>query len=389
MRHQRSITVLLSGLLLLLGLGGCASDSTTSTSATSQIAQAQGEPAQPPSGAVQEPGSVQPPPGTEVPAPPTTAGEQGQGAQGEPPAGEIQERGIIQKLPSSMTAAPAPSGMAPPPGIVGPTENITKVARSLQVRAKSLTTHVVFVPGSVLTRPVTITVDFNSPGYSGVTHQSAVYNPEQGNHFFVDDFETTGAPRPMTVTITLSETIPKQGKEKGGLQTFTYPGPSTFTLVPLYNVTLGPLKFSLTDDCDLVGKSDISFGWWAPEGTWHQLPTFKMEGFSSRTIQEFAWSGRELGQATLRKYYWPLMGFIEHDPGVSYSAPLSAYFPRFSSDPNYIGSLPILVPNNRYQVMRVPIKGYDCSATGEYWAQTAVQICHDLTRCQDKPTTQP
>lgn len=37
-----------------------------------------------------------------------------------------------RKFPKSLTA--------PPPGIVGTTDNITKVARSVQVRAKSLTT---------------------------------------------------------------------------------------------------------------------------------------------------------------------------------------------------------------------------------------------------------
>ena len=56
-----------------------------------------------------------------------------------PEAGDIQERAVPRKLPSSVTAAPPPSGMAPPPGYVGPTENITKVARAIVVRAKSLT----------------------------------------------------------------------------------------------------------------------------------------------------------------------------------------------------------------------------------------------------------
>jgi hypothetical protein len=41
--------------------------------------------------------------------------EQSQVLQGEPPSGEIHERGIVPKLSPSATAAPAPTGMAPPP----------------------------------------------------------------------------------------------------------------------------------------------------------------------------------------------------------------------------------------------------------------------------------
>src|SRR5262247_3985315 len=90
MRHHRS-ALLVTGLFLA-SLGVCAAESMLSTSeppTTSQVAQAQGQPAQPPSGAVQEPGSAQPSPGTT--SPPTG----GEPAPGEPPVGEVQERAVL------------------------------------------------------------------------------------------------------------------------------------------------------------------------------------------------------------------------------------------------------------------------------------------------------
>jgi hypothetical protein len=91
MQHHRSVFLVTGSLLL--GLSGCAGDSMKTSSEptpTSQIAQSPGETAQPPLGATQEFGTVQPSPGTMLPS---TRSEPGSAVPSEPPAaGEVQER---------------------------------------------------------------------------------------------------------------------------------------------------------------------------------------------------------------------------------------------------------------------------------------------------------
>ena len=306
MRHHRSV-LFVTGLFLVV-LAGCAADSMRSSSepsSTSQVAQAPDQITQHPSGAAQESSTMQPLPGTAL-SPSTAPMESGLGTQAEPPSGEVQERGVpLKPLPG--VTAPAPSGMAPPPGFVGATDNITKVGRAIQVRAKSLTMLVTVAPGVSITQPVTISIALG--GY-GPTRQTQSYVPSTGNHFLYNDPEGDGKPRRAFADITLTE--PKPG---GGVYTSTIPG--SVMLDPLYDVTISSLQFSLIENCDVVGRSEIVFLWYTPDAVTHS-DIKKAEFLTTAsgkliTLPQFAWARPEVSASAKLHVLW--LGFYESDPG--------------------------------------------------------------------------
>jgi hypothetical protein len=191
------------------------------------------------------------------------------------------------------------------PRHVGPTENITKVANALTVRAKSLTTLVKVLPGLALTKPVTIIVDYSSP--AGKNRISQTYEARNGNRILYNDPVGNRYPRQLTMSITLTEDNPG-----GPPFTYSYP-PGKLTLDPLFDVSITPLRFTLQTNCDRVGKSEIQFMWYSPEAKYRE------KGFSTKkgnlvTIGEFAWSRQEVSASA--KLLWPTWAFIEKDTNV-------------------------------------------------------------------------
>jgi hypothetical protein len=189
---------------------------------------------------------------------------------------------------------------------VGPTENITKVANALTVRAKSLTTQVKVLPGLVLTKPVTITVNYSSP--AGQNRIAQTYETRSGNRILYNDPLGNRYPRQLTMSIVLTEDNP-------GGQPFTYNfPPGKLTLDPLFDVSITPLRFTMTSKCDRFGSSEIRFMWYSPEAKYRE------KGFSTKkgrlvTIGEFAWSKQEVSASA--KLLWPTWAFIEKDPQIT------------------------------------------------------------------------
>ncbi len=192
------------------------------------------------------------------------------------------------------------------PRHVGPTENISKVANALTVRAKSLTTVVKVLPGLVLTKPVTITVNYSSP--AGQNRKKQIYTPRNDNRILYHDLDGNRYPRQMTMSITLTEDNP------GGQPfTYSYP-PGKLTLDPLFDVSITPLRFTLRTNCDIVGNSEIRFMWYSPEAKYRE------KGFSTKkdrlvTIGEFAWTKQEVSASA--KLLWPTWAFIEKDRQIT------------------------------------------------------------------------
>jgi hypothetical protein len=388
MQHHR-LVLLVTGLFLVT-LAGCASDSTTSSSAppsTSQIAQAQGEPRQPPSGATQEPGTVQPPSGTEPP-PSSTAGEPGPAAQDEPPAGEVQERAVpglapgpgevMPPTPPSITRPPSP-GIAPLPGVAGPTpspqrdpsgrllehlppcgptENISKVANAIEVRAKSLTTAVVFTPGLALTQPVTINVALGN--YCPALNTQS-YVTSTGNRFMHHDCEGDGKPRRGRVDITLTEPHPA-----GGAYSFIMPL-GTVILDPLYDILIGDLQFKLLDNCDDVGDSEINLHWYFPDGKANAW-TFHSSKGKTTYVNGFAWGRPEVSASA--NLLQPYATFIEYDVDPA----------GFVGPPNIsLPSLPPLVPGKTQVVTWVrKAENQDCRAEYKYGISYQLHLYSNL-----------
>ncbi len=223
------------------------------------------------------------------------AGEAAVPEPGAPTTDEIQERGLPLKGLSD-SRAPAPSGMASQPGFVGATDNITRVGRAIQVRAKSLTMLVTVAAGVSVTQPVTISIALG--GY-GPTRQTQSYVPSTGNRFLYNDLEGDGKPRRAFADITLSD--PKPG---GGVYTSTIPG--SVMLDPLYDVAITPLSFTLFTNCARIGDSDIKLAWAAPDQSQHGY-SFKTRAGKHVTVSAFAWARAEV--STSAKLIPPRMSF--------------------------------------------------------------------------------
>lgn len=229
-----------------------------------------------------------------------------------------RRRGAILAVTVALVTAfavAAPAGVVRPPVTgqqptlkdagprhVGPTENISKVAAALTVRAKSLTALVKVLPGLALTKPVTIIVDYSSP--AGKNRISQTYETRNGNRLIYNDPVGNRYPRQLTMSITLTEDNP-------GGQPFTYSfPPGKLTLDPLFDVAITPLRFTMTSKCDRFGNSEIKFMWYSPEAKYRE------KGFSTKkgrlvTIGEFAWTRQELSASA--KLLWPTWAFIETD----------------------------------------------------------------------------
>ncbi len=200
---------------------------------------------------------------------------------------------------------PRPTGSAPGPLNVGPTDNITKVANAIQVRAKSLTTLVTFAPGLALTQPVTISIGYYTPW--GNTARDNLfrqnYVASTGNHFLFNDYEGDGKPRNLHMPIVLTEPNPK-----GGI--YSYAMDVNLRLDPLYDVTVNPLKFTLLQDCADIGHTQIMFKWLPPNLQGIQADKeldFYSGAGKSNDIWEFSWARAEVsGSAGL---HVPVVGF--------------------------------------------------------------------------------
>lgn len=197
-------------------------------------------------------------------------------------------------------------------GIVGaniaaPTPNIAAVARTLDLRTRSLTSQVSFRPGITPSKPVNITVEFSSPA-SQYRAPAQTYDSRQGNRFLYNDpisgppgssNSIWGRPRAMSIKVTFTE-----GNS-------AYVMPLNATLDPLFDVSITPLRFTLNNDCDRFGKSEIRFEYRRPDGQIGKKH-FSTSKNKTTTINEFAWSAQEVsGTANV---FWPEWHFYESDP---------------------------------------------------------------------------
>jgi hypothetical protein len=256
-------------------------------------------------------------------------------------------------LASDLWAATSTAGPTIPL-YAGPTDNITKVANALQLKAKSLTIQVTVAPGLALTQPVTISIAYvvlKSGG--GSERLTQTYDSSTGNRFVNWDGEGDGHPRRVHLDITLSE--PNPG---GGM--YSYNVPVDMDLDPLYDVTIGPLTFKLFTDCDVIGDSEIRLHWIPPDSvattTPPQFVSFSTGANQIKTISAFRWNRAEVSASA--KLHKVIVWFTEHDP----PGPITYTNPRLGNydDP--------LVPDKTQPVgYTIPEEnGQHCSAWIQY-----------------------
>lgn len=292
-------------------------------------------------------------PGSSSEVPGGAAGKETSGAEAVPPvvegekapppeAGDVQERAVRRdpRTPSEtfepVKPAPkvlvpgilAPPEVAPRPGTsiaqpdrgVAPTANLSRVAYAMTVRAKSLTTLVTAPPGLAVTQPVEISIGYYSPagmyppGFQRITQS---YVRGTGNRFLNNDPEGEGKPRRVRMDISLRE--PNPG---GGFYTFAFSLEQD--LDPLYDVSVSPLQFSLIDNCDIAGNSEIRFVWWAPDDPSQNPRTFSFTTRVGRstTINPFAWAHAEVSaRNNLRQLYFYFWEKDDFHPTSGFRAP--------------------------------------------------------------------
>lgn len=240
-----------------------------------------------------------------APCPPTLATTGTQGATG-------GGSSIVAPLPTMATTG---TGGGPS------TQNLATVASAVSLRHKSLTSLVAVKPGLVLTKPVTIVIKYSSPA---AQYQTAPQRYDcSGNRFLYNDaisgpvnspaYAIWGKPRLLQVFITLAE---------DGAQPYTFE--LAANLDPLFDVSISPMRFTMTSDCDRVGDSEIHLLWYPPDSP----KQFREKGFGTTkgrlvTINEFAWSRQEVSASA--NLVFPTQAFYEKDPNIfsptQYSVP--------------------------------------------------------------------
>ncbi len=223
------------------------------------------------------------------------------------------------KLTGPGIVRPPTTGNAPPPNYVGPTENLTQVANAMSLHALSLTVQVSFVSGLNLTKPVCVTVFFDSysgsayPTYSNVLFQT--YDATNGNRFSFNDQEASGKPRQATLRIQLFE--PATGGCGGRVLGTGFDLPDLrINLDPLYDVSIGPIAFTPQNNCALWASSQIRVRWFSPDDQAHEA-SLHWTGVNTQYVAGSQWTASEVSASA--NYHVPRLGFyasIPSEPSV-------------------------------------------------------------------------
>jgi len=231
----------------------------------------------------------------------TSAGGEAPAPQSESLTGDIQGRAVPRLAPGGMPPKLAPStGLTMPPRPTPPqtapakpipltpppTQNIAAVANAMTWNHKSLTTWITINPGLALTQPVTISIAYLSLMPGGPERQTQGYAASTGNRFVRADPEGDGQPRRVHLDITLSDHNPAGG-------VYNYNVPTDMDLDPLYDVAIGPLYFSLLNDCAFVGDTHIQLRWMNPIRQQGEMD-FPTRGGRMTVVAGFAWSAQEV-----------------------------------------------------------------------------------------------
>jgi len=239
--------------------------------------------------------------GEQEPASPATMHE-----EPAPPAEatDIQERGVLP-------GAVAPGANFLP--IPAPTPSLTAIRNAIRITSKSISVNLRLPANLPVTVPVEVSVAYNSTVKT--QRLTKTYSPTTGLTLLYREAEGDGKPRAMRLDITVRELIPN-GK--------SFSVSKQFTIVPLYQATISPLRFNMATKCDTVGKSDITFRWIYFNGTRGEQK-FDLGFGETKMVNHFNSSRREFStEANLTE---PVMQFFERDLGAEYHPPIGSSVP--------------------------------------------------------------
>ncbi|RAY16364.1 hypothetical protein DPM19_05650 [Actinomadura craniellae] len=224
----------------------------------------------------------------------------GTGGPGEPAEPvEPVERPVVTEETKRLLVGTG--GIVAPPGQLydepfpdAPTAGIRKVAASLQVKIKSVST-LVTVPAGLNVGATKISVRYSTPAGSQWVEQDYVNGT--GNRFLHHYPAGDGVKRANGLGIRI-----QQGAD-------VYFIPWEIPVEPLYDVTYGPLRFHELDFCDLVSTADPIIGFRRP-GIGFTVVEADMDG-STADVPEFAGTVTEVGSS--RGLITHEVGWLEND----------------------------------------------------------------------------
>ena len=237
--------------------------------------------------------------------PPVVEGQPG------PPAedGDIQERGLHRGTTPGLPQGGTASG--PPSNFQAPTPSLTAVANAIRVTSKSVSVNL-RVPANVpVTVPVEISVAYISPVHA--ERLTKTYAPSTGTNILYHEVEGDRKPRPIRLDISLRELIPN-----GNFFSFS----RQFTVVPLFDVHITSLRFSMISQCDLITPAnDIRLRWRSPDNRLGKSD-FGVDLQERKVIREFAWDVKGIStEANLKEprvifYEDSFLGDYEPSPSL-------------------------------------------------------------------------
>jgi len=208
---------------------------------------------------------------------------------------------------------PAPGGSqnAPPDlNPSGPTANLTRVANALRVSSSSIQVAVFVAAGLNLTARVDISALFGVQGQ----RVTQTYDNARGNVLVGTYPERNGERRFEEVIVSLLELDANGNGTPHAVRLRA-------EVKPLYDVTLSPLTFTLTSDCDEAGDNEPRIAWRNPDNTTGHA-SFSVPYGEPYTIAAF---GKTFAGAAQEPNAWglPTFSFREDDPDpFGFSKPL-------------------------------------------------------------------
>jgi hypothetical protein len=202
-----------------------------------------------------------------------------------PPLGMPSFPALPGRQSGSGPSAGSPSAPAGP-SVDAPTENLRKVVAALRFKYKSTTGVLIVPPGLNLTGTVEISMLWDE-GSSRPTRATQNYNNATGNRSIFLFPAEEWRRRPVANILSLREI---------GVDGAYTAVRSNVTIEPLYDVHVSPLTFMLTDDCDLVGDSEIVLRWKSPDGGLAGTD-ISMSEDQVRTASAFEQTYEEVGQS--------------------------------------------------------------------------------------------
>lgn len=186
-----------------------------------------------------------------------------------------------------------------PVQITVPTLSLGAIQNAIRVTSKSVSVNLRIPPNLPVSVPIEVSVAYISPVQ---THrQTKTYNSSTGLTILYHEPKEDGRPRPMHLDITVRELIPNG-------QSFS--SSKDFTIIPLFDVSISQLRFTMASFCDRLGKNDITFVWRSPDGRRHEV-TFDAGAQEEKVVSQFSRGHRQVSTET--NLVEPTVQFFERD----------------------------------------------------------------------------